>query len=94
MYLVVYFGIKKAVFTALFLALVINGLLALLDKWGLLLKAQYYAKNEFLHKLLSCYFCISHHLAVIGIIPIMLVDLNYFYLAVPLMVAGVINLLR
>ena len=92
MYLI--FEIERALFVGLFMTMLVNGLLTLLEKWGWILKAQYYAKNDFWHKLFSCYFCMSFHLTVILTVPLLIADLNYFYFAVPLMVAGIINLLR
>ncbi len=89
-----YISIKKAVYFAVFASLFINGLFILLEKFGLLDWLRMRVTNNLISKMLDCYFCLAHHITLLVTIPVMIMDFNVTYLAVPLMVAGVINLMK
>ena len=89
-----YLTIQNIVYLTIAVSLLINGLFILLNKWSVLDWLRMRIENKFLSKMLDCYFCLSHHLAVLVIAPVFYLDFNVFYLFVPLMVAGVINLLN
>lgn len=94
MYLEFYISIRKAVYFAVFVSLFINGLFILLEKFELLDWLRMRATNNFISKMLDCYFCLAHHVTILVTIPVMIIDFNVTYLAVPLMVAGSINLMK
>ena len=73
-------------------SLFVNGLIILLDKWGVIEWLQMRVKSGFIYKMVGCNFCLSHHLALI--VVLCLHDFNYLYLAIPLMVAGLIHTLK
>jgi len=75
-------------------ALIINGVMLLMDKFGLIYWMQLKVKSDLIYKMLSCNFCIAHHLTLLYILPFFLTNFNYLYLIVPLMVAGLINAIR
>jgi hypothetical protein len=87
-------AIQNVFYLAITIALFINGTFILLNKLGALDWLRMRVENKFFSKMLDCYFCLSHHLAVLAITPILIYDFNALYLLVPLMVAGIINLLN
>ena len=78
----------------LMIALLINGVMLLIDKIGLLDWLQMRIKSDFIYKMLNCNFCLAHHLTLLFLIPLFLLDFNYLYFAIPLMVAGLIHTVR
>jgi len=78
----------------LIVALFINGTMLLLDKIGLIEWLQMRVKSDFIYKMLGCNFCLAHHLTLLFLIPLFLIDFNYLYFAIPLMVAGLIHTIR
>tara|TARA_R110000744_G_scaffold199039_2_gene318287 strand:+ start:4291 stop:4563 length:273 start_codon:yes stop_codon:yes gene_type:complete len=74
-------------------ALLVLGLLALLEKLNVLEWMQGNG-NKFFSKMFSCYFCLSHHIALIIVIPSLCINQNWIELFVPLSVAGIINLIK
>jgi len=75
-------------------ALIINGLMLFMDKVGFIYWVQLKVKSDFIYKMFGCNFCIAHHLTLLYIIPFFLIDFNYLYFAFPLMVAGLIHVVR
>jgi len=86
--------IENIFFLTLTIAFAINGLFILLNKWGVLDWLRIRVENVFISKMLDCYFCLSHHIAVLIMLPVYIYDFSIFYLFVPLMVAGIINQLN
>jgi hypothetical protein len=72
-------------------AFLVNGMITLFYKIGLLDWLDMKAKKEVVSKMLGCLFCLSHHLAFIPTLILMYFDFNLLYLFVPLMVAGILN---
>lgn len=75
-------------------ALFINGAMLLIEKIGLIEWVQMRVKSNFIYKMVGCNFCLSHHLTLLIMIPFFLVDFNYLYFIIPLMVAGLIHIVR
>lgn len=74
-------------------ALLVNGILYLLDKFYVLNWIQGNG-SKFFYDMFNCQFCLSHHLALIIVIPSLCLNQNWIELFVPLSVAGIINLIR
>jgi len=73
--------------------LLVLGLFALLEKLNVLEWMQGNG-NKFFSKMFSCYFCLSHHIALLVVIPSLCINQNWIELFVPLSVAGIINLIK
>ena len=78
----------------LLVAFFINGTMLLLEKLGVIDWLQLHVKSDFIYKMLNCNFCLAHHLTFLFLIPLFLIDFNYLYFAIPLMVAGLIHTVR
>jgi len=85
--------IIQTVFLIALFALFINGLLMLLDKWGIRNRIALYAPADWIANMVQCNFCMAHHFAVFMLIPL-LENFQLIYLAIPLSVAGLTNQLR
>ena len=81
---------EDIVYMAIYLAMVINGLLILLEKWDVL----NWLRGNIGGKVFDCYFCLSHHLAMLVILPFVINNGQFELLLIPLMVAGLINLTK
>ena len=85
--------IIQTVFLIALFAAFINGLLLLLDKWGIRNRISLYAPFEWVARMIGCDFCMAHHFAVLMMIPL-LYNFRLIYLVIPLGVAGLIHQLR
>tara|TARA_R110002153_G_scaffold162901_6_gene315462 strand:+ start:1227 stop:1499 length:273 start_codon:yes stop_codon:yes gene_type:complete len=73
--------------------LLTHGIITFFEKSGVLEWMQGNG-NKFFSKMFSCYFCLSHHIALIIVIPSLCINQNWIELFVPLSVAGIINLIK
>ena len=88
-----YIIIKNTVLITVLTTFLVNGIITLLEKFNAL-EWLMLRSNKFFYKMLDCYFCLSHHLTALLILPILITDFKLIYLAIPLMVAGIINQIK
>jgi len=90
-----YLIVKDFVLLTLMASFVINGLLILSDKFEALQWLIQRTKNDFLARMLSCDFCLSHHVTLLALLAFVFpYEFEYAYLLIPISVAGLINLMR
>lgn len=84
------------VWTLIFVFLMMNGFVALFEKWSIEKKVVQFANRhpnkftEFFFKMVQCEFCIEHHMGVLAIVIWCLIawDFHLVHLCFPMMSAG------
>jgi hypothetical protein len=89
-----YLILKQALLIVLMNVVALNGIFLLWDKLGFLEWIICRIKNNFLAKMLGCTFCLTHHLTLILIFPLLITEFHIIYLFIPVSVAGIIIQLR